>query len=70
MAASEEWKIAQIRIPVASHTRAPFGNATACAGRIPSAHCNAEAKQFVWTAPAADILEKVARGRQVLESPH
>ncbi len=25
---------------------------------------------FVWTAPAADILEKVARGRQALESVH
>jgi transposase len=31
---------------------------------------NANPKPFVWTAPAADILEKVARGRQVLESMH
>jgi transposase len=31
---------------------------------------NAEPKPFVWTAPAADILEKVARGRQALESVH
>src|ERR1700747_2140087 len=28
---------------------------------------NAEPKPFVWTAPAADILEKVARGRQVFQ---
>jgi transposase len=31
---------------------------------------NAKPKPFVWTAPAANILEKVARGRQVLESLH
>ena len=31
---------------------------------------NAEAKPFVWTAPAAAIFEKVARGRRVLESVH
>jgi transposase len=31
---------------------------------------NAEAKPFVWTAPAAAILEKVARGRLALESVH
>ena len=30
-------------------------------------HHNAEPKPFVWTASAAAILEKVARGRQVLE---
>ena len=29
---------------------------------------NAEPKPFIWTAPAADILEKVAWGRRVLES--
>jgi transposase len=33
-------------------------------------HHNAEPKPFVWTASAAAILEKVARGRQVLESVH
>src|SRR5258705_4860611 len=31
---------------------------------------NANPKPFVWTKSAADILEKVARGRQVLESVH
>jgi transposase len=31
---------------------------------------NADPKPFIWTAPAADILVKVARGRQVLESLH
>jgi transposase len=31
---------------------------------------NAEANPFVWTAPAAAILEKVARGRLALESVH
>ena len=31
---------------------------------------NAEPKPFVWTAPAADILEKVARGRRTLKSAH
>ena len=31
---------------------------------------NAAPKPFVWTAPAADILEKVARGRQALKSVH
>ena len=31
---------------------------------------NADAKPFIWTAPAADILEKVARGRRALESVH
>jgi transposase len=31
---------------------------------------NAEPKPFVWTATAAAILEKVARGRQTLESLH
>ena len=31
---------------------------------------NAEPKPFVWTATAADILQKVARGRQALESVH
>ena len=31
---------------------------------------NAEPKPFVWTAPAADILKKVARGRRALESVH
>jgi transposase len=31
---------------------------------------NAEPKPFVWTAPAIDILEKVARGRRALESVH
>jgi transposase len=33
-------------------------------------HHNAEPRPFIWTAQAADILEKVARGRQVLESVH
>lgn len=33
-------------------------------------HHNAEPKPFVWTAAAADILQKVARGRQALESDH
>ena len=33
-------------------------------------HHNAEPKPFVWTASAAAIIEKVARGRQVLESVH
>jgi transposase len=33
-------------------------------------HHNAHAKPFVWTASAAAILEKVARGRQALESVH
>jgi transposase len=33
-------------------------------------HHNADPKPFVWVANAADILEKVARGRQVLESVH
>jgi transposase len=33
-------------------------------------HHNADPKPFIWTAKAADILEKVARGRQVLESVH
>jgi transposase len=31
---------------------------------------NANLKPFVWTASATDILEKVARGRQALESQH
>ncbi len=31
---------------------------------------NAAPKPFVWTAPAADILEKVARGRQALKLVH
>lgn len=31
---------------------------------------NANPKPFIWTAEAPDILEKVARGRQVLESEH
>jgi transposase len=31
---------------------------------------NAEPKPFVWTTPAIDILEKVARGRRALESVH
>ena len=31
---------------------------------------NAEPKPFVWTAPAVDILEKVARGRRALKSVH
>jgi transposase len=33
-------------------------------------HHNADPRPFIWTAPAADILKKVARGRQVLESVH
>ncbi len=33
-------------------------------------HHNVDPKPFVWTAPAADILEKVARGRRALESVH
>jgi transposase len=33
-------------------------------------HHNVEPKPFIWTASATDILEKVARGRQVLESLH
>ena len=33
-------------------------------------HHNADPKPFIWTAPAQDILQKVARGRQVLESVH
>jgi transposase len=33
-------------------------------------HHNANPKPFIWTAKAADILEKVARGRRVLESQH
>jgi hypothetical protein len=33
-------------------------------------HHNADPKPFVWTKSAADILEKVARGRQALESQH
>jgi hypothetical protein len=31
---------------------------------------NADPKPFIWTAKTADILEKVARGRRVLESQH
>ena len=31
---------------------------------------NADPNPFIWTAKAADILEKVARGRRVLESQH
>jgi hypothetical protein len=31
---------------------------------------NADAKPFTWTAFATTILEKVARGRQALESAH
>ena len=31
---------------------------------------NGDPKPFIWTAKAADILEKVARGRRVLESQH
>jgi hypothetical protein len=34
------------------------------------AHHNADPYPFIWTAPAADILKKVARGRQVLVSAH
>lgn len=33
-------------------------------------HHNADPKPFVWTASAAEILEKVARGRKTLESLH
>jgi len=33
-------------------------------------HHNADPKPFVWTASAPDILKKVARGRQALESVH
>ena len=33
-------------------------------------HHNADPKPFIWTATAADILEKVTRGRRVLESLH
>jgi transposase len=33
-------------------------------------HHNADPKPFTWTAAAAAILEKVARGRQALESAH
>jgi len=33
-------------------------------------HHNADPKPFIWTAPADKILEKVARGRQALESVH
>ncbi len=33
-------------------------------------HHNDDPRPFIWTAPAADILKKVARGRQVLESVH
>lgn len=33
-------------------------------------HHNADPKPFIWTAPADDILKKVARGRQTLESVH
>jgi hypothetical protein len=33
-------------------------------------HHNADPKPFAWTASAAAILEKVARGRQALESVH
>jgi transposase len=33
-------------------------------------HQNADPKPFVWTATATAVLEKVARGRQVLESAH
>jgi len=33
-------------------------------------HHNADPKPFIWTAPAKKILEKVARGRQALESVH
>ena len=31
---------------------------------------NVDPKPFIWKAKAADILEKVARGRRVLESQH
>jgi hypothetical protein len=33
-------------------------------------HHNADPKPFGWTKSATDILEKVARGRQALESQH
>jgi transposase len=33
-------------------------------------HHNADPKPFTWTASAIDILQKVARGRQTLESQH
>lgn len=33
-------------------------------------HHNADPKPFAWTAATADILKKVARGRQTLESQH
>ena len=33
-------------------------------------HHNADPKPFVWTAPATEILQKVSRGRQALESVH
>jgi transposase len=33
-------------------------------------HHNADPKPFIWTASAAQILEKVARGRRALESLH
>ena len=33
-------------------------------------HHNGDPKPFTWTASAAAILEKVARGRQALESAH
>jgi hypothetical protein len=33
-------------------------------------HHNVDPKPFAWTTSAAAILEKVARGRQVLESAH
>jgi transposase len=33
-------------------------------------HHNADPKPFVWTADAANILQKIARGRQTLESLH
>jgi transposase len=33
-------------------------------------HHNADPKPFIWTAPAPEILKKVARGRQALESVH
>jgi len=31
---------------------------------------NADPKPFIWTKSAAEILEKVARAKQVLESQH
>ncbi len=33
-------------------------------------HHNANPTPFVWTKSATDILQKVARGRQALESQH